>query len=650
MTFRSDSGTGSGWSRTRSCWTAAAVLMALPVFGQTPEVSGPTDQMQLEAFVDGVMAVTMEEHRVPGATVSVVKDGEVFFAKGYGYADLESGKPVDPAKTLFRIASISKLFTWTAVMQLVEAGKLDLDRDVNEYLTNVEVPATFEEPITLRHILTHTPGFEDQVIRLFSLTEDALKPLDEVLRDELPLRVRPPGVLPSYSNHATALAGLIVQEVSGIPWELYIEQNILDPLAMRHTTVRQPVPETLAADLSKGYAYEGGRYVEKSFEFVPAAPAGCMSASAVDLAHFMIAHLQDGQFKDTRILKAGTAQRMHAQLFTINPNLPGMLHGFVETPENGVNVYGHGGDTIWFHSMLALMPEHNLGFFVSFNSENGGAARNAFVNAFFDHYFPLPFEKPTEPPASFAGQAKRYEGTYSSIRMSYASPAKLARFLGMGTVTVNADSEGYLLVRGLDDQPIRMIPAGDGEFREAAGSRHVYFVRDEAGKVTHLAVGWIPVLAFERLEGMASPGVQQIIAGLCILIFAAALVLWPGVWAWRRWRARSGGATPGFGIARLAAWLMAALFIVFLVAFASALGDPMDIVFGMPDAVAMALWIPLAALPLVVLCALFTVIVWFRRTWPLHSRIGYTAVALAGVVFLWWLNYWNLLGHHYPGA
>ncbi len=121
----------------------------------------PGSREDLEAFLDGVLAAEMRSHSIASATVSVVKDGELFFAKGYGYADRESRRPVDPERTLFRPGSISKLFTWTAVMQLVEQGKIDLDADVNEYLTDFRIPDTFPEPITMEHLMTHTPGFED---------------------------------------------------------------------------------------------------------------------------------------------------------------------------------------------------------------------------------------------------------------------------------------------------------------------------------------------------------------------------------------------------------------------------------------------------------------------------------------------------------
>ncbi len=197
--------------------------------GTQPEAE--LSSADLEAFLDGIMPVQLRRGDIAGAVVSVVKDGKVLFAKGYGYADIEAKKPVSPGDTLFRPGSISKLFTWTAVMQLVEQGKLDLDRDVNAYL-DFKIPSTYPQPITLRHIMTHTSGFAETVENLFVKDAAAMKPLQTYLEEHVPNRIFPPGSTPAYSNYATALAGHIVQRVSGQPFDEYIAANILQPLGM----------------------------------------------------------------------------------------------------------------------------------------------------------------------------------------------------------------------------------------------------------------------------------------------------------------------------------------------------------------------------------------------------------------------------------
>src|SRR5215208_847570 len=204
----------------------------------------------VEAFLDGLVPLQLKNADIAGATISIVKDGKLLFAKGYGYADVEKKKPVSPQETLFRPGSISKLFTWTAVMQLFEQGKLDLDRDVNDYL-DFKIPDAFGKPITLKNILTHTPGFEEQIKDLF--TDSGTPNLGQYLKTHIPARIYPPGTVPAYSNYATALAGYIVQRVSGRPFDDYIAENIFGPLRMTHSTFAQPLPSSLSSLMSGGY-------------------------------------------------------------------------------------------------------------------------------------------------------------------------------------------------------------------------------------------------------------------------------------------------------------------------------------------------------------------------------------------------------------
>jgi len=292
---------------------------------------GLRDKAELEAFVDGVMTAELHDHHVAGSTVSVVKDGTLWFAKGYGYADVKQRSPIDAASTLFRVGSISKLFTWTAVMQQVERGKLDLNRDINEYL-DFKIPATFPQPITLINVMTHAPGLEDDPRGLIVDDPKQLQPMSRWLPAHRPKRVRPPGTYSSYSNWATATAGYIVERVAGVPFDDYIDANILRPLGMERTTFRQPLPAALAGGMSVGYRYDDGRFEPKPFEIaVGAEPAASVSATATDMAKFMIAHLANGAVPGGgRILAESTAVKMHSRLFGGDPRIPGFAYGFYE--------------------------------------------------------------------------------------------------------------------------------------------------------------------------------------------------------------------------------------------------------------------------------------------------------------------------------
>src|SRR5215216_7896537 len=298
-----------------------------------PPINGPGNPQEVEEFFDELIPKQLREEHLAGATVAVVKDGRLVFAEGYGYADREERVPVVADETIFYPGSAGKLFTWTAVMQLVEEGKLDLDADINTYL-DFEIPDTYPEPITMAHLMTHTAGFEEQLAALLAEDEQDVLPLREFLIRYMPERVYPPGEYFAYSNYGTALAGYIVERVSGEPYEQYVSDHILKPLGMEHSAATQPLPPDLADDLSEGYHYRDGAYDAKDFEWVAAAPTAPVHTTATDMARFMLAHLQNGEYGDKRILHESTALDMHRQHFTHDPRLPGMAYGFLTSREN----------------------------------------------------------------------------------------------------------------------------------------------------------------------------------------------------------------------------------------------------------------------------------------------------------------------------
>ena len=289
------------------------LIILVLVLSATAASANNIQDTGLEAFFDNTMKFKLEKYHIPNATVSVVKDGEIIYKKGFGPADIENNIPVDPDNTLFRIGSTSKLITWTAVMQLVEAGKLDLNTDINRYL-DFEIPPQLEkplqktitEPITMTHLMTHTPGFEDHPDMLFRLSEDDLLPLNEYIKNYLPARIFPAGEVAAYSNYGTALAGYIVERLSGLPFLDYAEKNIFTPLNMNNSTYRQPPTLNSTACIAKPYRFINGSYTEASFEYIMLEPAGSMSSTASDMANFMIAHLSGGAYSGGRILKEET--------------------------------------------------------------------------------------------------------------------------------------------------------------------------------------------------------------------------------------------------------------------------------------------------------------------------------------------------------
>src|SRR5215831_10515248 len=638
---------------------AAIALSATSLFGQatsirpltpkprseTPAVQpiapaatrGVRDRAELESFLDGIMVANLRDKHVAGATVSVVKDGALFFAKGYGYSDVDHRRPVDAEKSLFRIGSTSKLFTWTAVMQLVEQGKLDLDADVNRYL-DFKIPATFPQPITLRHIMTHTPGFEEDSRDLIGDDSAQIVPLGKWLATHIPGRVRPPGTFASYSNYATAVAGYIVQRVSGMPWDDYIEQHVLAPLGMTQTTTRQPLPARLTSDMSDGYLWGGGKFTPKKFEIVEPMPAGSIASSATDMAKFMIAHLNDGVLNGQRILADSTAKRMHARAFGHDPRLPGFALGFYEKTSHGLRIIGHGGDTEWFHTDLALIPDEKLGVFVSYNTNTGGELSfSPFLTQFLDHYYPIT-PSAVVMPADATQQAQRVQGEYEFNRKSYTTFQKA---IGLaGDIRIGADSGRLVMHSPLGDS--RLVPVGPLLYREELGDALVSFQADSTGRIVRGFFGPAPMMTMERVPFIQSLMLHWIILGLGVLVFVGTV--WGAIGRSIRRRlgdSRLDDALPGRGLL-ITASLLQIVFVLAVVVIASVSGG--GLLNGPLVSLKFALSLPLFG----TICLLGVVYFASRQWWlgagTLAGRLRFSAATVVALAFTWSLLQWNLLG------
>jgi len=507
----------------------------------------------VEAFLDGIVPLQLAREDIAGATVSIIKDGKLLFARGYGYADVEKKELVSAEETLFRVGSVSKLFTWTAVMQLVEQGKLDLDRDVNEYL-DFKIPEAFDKPITLRNILAHTPGFEEQIKDLFAFNSDGLN-LGQHLKTHIPARIYPPGTIPAYSNYGASLAGYIVERVSGRPFNEYIEEHIFQPLGMTHSTFAQPIPPALAPNMSKGYGEASD--APKPFEVVNTPPAGSMSSTATDMARFMLAHLQGGQLGDGRILRPETTQLMHSRLFALDSATNAMAYGFYEETRNGHRIIGHGGDTVQFHSDLHLIPDAGVGFFVSYNSGGKGqiSPRTILWEAFLDRYFPY-----TPPPAptldSAKEDAKAVSGTYKLSRRSETSFLKAASLIG--ETTVSAAEDGTIEIAALtapNGKPRRWREVAPMTFREVDGQDILIFKPDQNGQMQMIMS--FPFMIFQRVGLWENNRILLPVLGISLLIMLLALVLSPVAWLVRRHYGRKLELTP------MERWLRRGVRIVF---------------------------------------------------------------------------------------
>jgi CubicO group peptidase (beta-lactamase class C family) len=632
-----------------------------------PSQQGPTDPAELEAFLDKELGKEMKKHHIAGAAVSVVKDGKLFFAKGYGYADLENKIPVDPERTNFRTGSIAKLFTWTAVMQLAEQGKLDLNADVNDYL-DFRIPDTYPQPITLKDLMTHTSGFESPYYERLAKDPDDLLPPREWLVSHMPARVRPPGDVAAYSDYGAALAGYIVVRVSGEPYDRYVQEHILNPLGMAHTTAKPSMPPDIRAHTSVGYVYKDGAFQEfpdtseigrPRLEYAdmgqPAlVPAGDMQSSATDMSRFMIAQLQDGRYGDSNtaeahVMNKSTLRRMHGTLYTPDPRLLGTAYGFFDFTDNGQRTIGHSGGSDPIYSLLLLLPDQNLGAFVVYNSQGGKDLVNqhlGFQRAFFDHYYPAPALKPIQPPADFTEQAGQFEGSYQitggEAGTSETTFEKVGGLFGMGTVQISDGSDGTLLFKNPWAE-WRFVEVAPLYFRQVDGPFHILFREDDQGRITHMFTDYTPMFAFEKLKWYETRGFNMALAVGCVLAFLSMIAL--AAIRFIRNRRQSGyrkaaprGARAAYQIV-VGISVLNLLFVIGTVVWF----NPVPL-FGVSPIYKIVLGLGVVSAVLTVGALIYGVLAWKNGYWGIATRAHYTLVTVAALAFVWFLNFWNLLG------
>lgn len=502
----------------------------------TPDAAEDFTAANVDAWLDETLPEMLEAEGIAGASVAVVGDGGVFTTRGFGEA--APGTPVDPADTLFRPGSISKVFTATAVMQLVEDGELDLDTDVAAYL-DFDIARDYDEDLTLRHLLSHTAGFEERVSGLIGLEGEDVD-LRAALATDPPEQVYRPGTTPAYSNYGNALAGYIVERVSGMTFEDYIDANILEPLGMDSSSFRQPLPADLADRVSEGYNDSSGP--AQPFEYVGTPPAGALSATADDMATFMLSQLGVG----TQLLDAETREQMFSPALDADSlgafaDAPRMTLGWFQEDQNGHRVVGHGGDTNFFHSHLNLYPEDGAGIYVSFNSTGtDGAAtlglRSDLMRDFADRYFPG--ETETTPVED--SDAELVAGTYHASRGFHSTFLSALDLLS--TTKITALDDGRI---AFDADPGTLEPAvyeqvGDALWREVGGER-VLAVNIEDGEVTgivHDAAFTLLPMDVERQLGLPIT-----IAAIAVLLIG--LLAWPAAALYRRLRHRPGPGPEG---------------------------------------------------------------------------------------------------------
>lgn len=608
--------------------------------------NGPGDEEELEKFCNDFFNKYIEKNQVSGAVISVVKNGKILFEKGYGYADIENKIQVDPKNTAFYICSIGKLFTGTAVMQLYEQGKIkSLTDDVNLYLDTIKVPNKFSTPVTFANLLTHTSGLDDG-----SVIGGASKTKEEALSYEAYLKakigsgsvLREPDTLVRYSNLGYDLLGYLVQEISGVSFANYVRHNIFGPIGMKNSMAGVSPDNT-----AKAYIYDGEEMKPSEKVYLPALGEGCVFSTADDMAKFMIAHLQGGSCKGSSILKEDTARLMHTQHFTNNSELPGICYTFLQSYDNNQKAIRHeGGDASGFVSTLYLLPEYKLGFFVEVNTLS--ALPITFEKAFLNHYFP--YNADTEQtPVEFGQDYGEIIGTYRSYDdISVSTILKImALFSDDGEILISKDKDGMLKLHGtsFEGYPIatKLIQTGDLHFKRADDASKIVFRRDKHGNVAY-AFNNEPQKTFEKIKWYQTQKFNFILLGYCILVLLIN-VIWRSITYIRRKKKEQTLQTRYEAAADITMWAIALIDIASTAAFALMLFTTgYEIQFGFPLIGYLSLGGFLLGTALSIGAAALCMLLWIKKRKSLIARIIYTISTISCMAFIWFLNYWNVLG------
>ncbi len=594
---------------------------------------------ELETFVDEFFTEQMAQWHVPGVAFVLVKDGAPILSKGYGFADLEKKAVVDPEKTVFRVGSISKLLTATALMQLSERGRIDLHADVNRYLNPIQIDDSFGEPITAASLLTHTAGLDDRYIGIAARSAAEQTPLESYIAKRLPPQVTRVGDVITYSNHGFALAGLLVEEISGVPFEDYMDREIFRPLAMERTSFR--LPDALEAGLATGYSYDSDTFTPAAYDYFNVGPASSLNTTAADMARFMVAQLGGGSL----ILSRDGIDEMQRQQFTHHPRLAGRGYGFHERFENGERVIAHAGGLRGFGSYLFLLPRHRLGVFIAYNRVEE-KFHDEFVKRFLDRYFPAGAS--ANPSSERRGDTTRFTGSYRSLRyLSLRSFEKLMSLFYDYRVTTDGST---LTVRYPNDfrESSQWEEIEPLLFRRVGEDGYLAFRENGRGEITHMFIG---TEAYEKLVWYQAPSFHKSLFKFFTPAFLSVSVLGVVFYLLGVWRARKlgRGKDSWFRSAYLLVVLVSALNFGFLIGLGhfGARGDAYGYLYGMPPVMTALLFIPLVTTVLAAVLAVAAILAWTTRRGSIPGRLFFSSASLVALAFIPFLHYWNLLGFRY---
>ncbi|MCG6188999.1 serine hydrolase domain-containing protein [Maribellus maritimus] len=618
------------------------ILCSVFSFGnKTYSQNTDSQNVDLSAWIDSQFTEGMNSYNMAGATIVLIQGDSILHMNGYGLADIASNTPVNSNSSIFGIGSVSKTFVATAIMQLYEDGKLELDRDVNSYLTTFQLDSKFNDTITVSHLLTHTAGIDEYYIGSAVLEEKDVIPLAQYLIKHMPTQIRPSGKVISYSGQAYGLLGLIIEDVSGLPCNEYIRQRILKPLEMEYSSFKRQ--NRLKENYVTGYLQKGGQLIPCKPNYQLNYPEGGLNATVSDMGHFISMFLNNGNFKGIQILDSTTVAKMFYEPFRQYKNAEyGYLMGFQERNWNGITLCGHTGNIPGFESQLSLIPEKNIGLFISANSSSYqyGKSRvfiDQFINDLLAQLIPTSStEKKVTPTVGKVDEPlEMFTGTYR-YTASYGQ-----RTLDKLGVLFGLIPEIEIVTKGdtLEILPYhdKLVPVSDLSFQSKDG-KYLAFGRDTKEEISYF---FNDAYAYKKLKWYEPVKFQIFWIGITILI----LLIYIMVSAVRKLFVRNKKSH----LIKIVNFSLASLIVLFiaLVAFTLITTDPMEFSYGIPLLMKIALMIPFIIIPLELLVLwLLTKAIWFKELGT-FDLIYQSVIVVVALFFIPWLMYYNLIGFNY---
>ncbi len=622
------------------------ILLSFFLIGNNNIYSQNTDisQSDLKAWIDLQFTEGMDSLNIPGASFVLMQGDSILHISGYGIADLETNTPVNSETSIFGIASISKTFVGTAIMQLYEEGKVQLDEDINKYLKTFQIEYKFGTPISIKQLLTHTAGFDERNIGTAVRTENYVISLAQYLKKRMPPQIRPADEALTYSNHGYYLLGLIVEEVSGLPFDEYVRKMILNPLEMNSSGFFRQ------ADLKNNYVTS---YLQKENLMIPyrpdfqlGYPAGSFSSTASDMGNYISMYLNYGNFHGTQILDSATVIKMQKTAFKHFEEADnGWLLGFYEDRWNGIKIVEHGGDIQGFASELMLIPEKNIGLFLCVNASSIPDSKSRiFIRSFIDKLW-----KKLMPNAldeyvttkiipeigTVSYPLESYSGTYRFTRYAKTTIDKLAVLIGFAPeVKIIAEDDNLQILEWND----KLIPISGLTFYSTKYNIYEAFGKNANGEISYFFPNG--TISYEKLKWYEPVKFQIYWVGSIVLILLISIII--------SFIRQFTGKKKNNLIKKIN-FSIALLIIVFLAVLAYVLitTDPQEFIYGIPLSLKIILVLPFIIILLELFAIGLLIKVWRSNELGTFDFIYQSLIVAAALAFIPWLFYWNLIGFNY---